>query len=188
MVFFVFFVALGVSPVLFCFRGTSSIASWPSCLVFCFSPVLVISALYILLCVCSASAISFLSVLLSTVTLCGCLLPFLALLVSSASPCRCFGCGPHSPIWCCFIGFLPFFCDVHSFALCVCVVRSVPLFGVDLYSSLDFGVSVLRFSPGVICVFFLALLCGVLVSAVLLPRSDLRFLLRCGLPLGRGRV
>ena len=64
-----------------------------------------------------------LSVLLSTVRLCGCLLPFLPLLVSSASPCRCFGRGPHSLLFgVAFFVFLPFFCSVHPFALCLCVV------------------------------------------------------------------
>ena len=159
----------------------------------CFSPVLGISPPCFILCVESACGSSFFfGALVQDINMrmpialfaCACLLLLLVaasvvarLLSFSVIPSFCY---------CCYLG-------VSIPSPCVSVLfRSVPLFPSRLI--FPFGVwSVCSSLIGVIaqchwCLLPCFLLCGNTSSVVLLPRSDLRFPSRCGLPLGRVRV
>ena len=83
----------------------------------------------------------------------------------------------------CFAVFLRW----SSLRLVFLCLALFPSFGMPL-SSLAFGELVPRSLSGAVGVFILALLGWVLVSAVLLPRADLRFPSQRGVPLGRVMV
>ena len=117
-------------------------------------------------------------VLLLTVTLCGCLLLFLPLLVS-ASHCRCFSRGPPLlfDVFFCFSAILLWCSSLHLGSLCLAICSLI--YGALVFFSWLWRVCSSLFARCHWCLLPCSL-CGVLVSAVLLPRSDLRFPSRCG--------
>ena len=188
---YVFLCYFGDFPVLFRFRGSSSVASWSSCLVFCFFPVLVISALYFVLRVCLASGISF-SI--------GALVSCDAMRMSFAFFCLSFSL-LLLLVGTSVVSLLLSYSVMFSFCYC-CFFRvsfpspslsvsfgSVPLFrGGLVFFSWDLERLFIALRPLSLAWSSLLYLCEVLVSVVFLPRWSLRFPSRRGLPLGRVMV